>query len=227
MPFESEVHVLAKVDRVIASRSPKRDLFRHIRRFLDQHDEEYREIEEAYRVSRRACKNRRREDGTAAFGHGRSVALIQVACMGIKDPDQIKAALLHDVVEDIRGWSHERVERQFGPKVVYYTRWVSKDPRTHFRSKEERDRVYQSRFRRAPKAVLVVKLPDVLHNLRTLFACDRKKQERIVLVARRVYLPLAERHGILVNEIEAAIRRVEKGWSPRRVAEDRAGASIR
>ena len=149
-----------------------------------------------------------------AFGHGRSVALIQVACLGVKDPDQIKAALLHDVVEDVRGWSHERVAKEFGRKVVYYTRWVSKDPRAQFRNKEERDRAYQARFHRAPRAVLVVKLPDVLHNLRTLFACDRKKQERIVGVARDVYLPLAQKHGILVHEIAAAIDRVEATWSP-------------
>ena len=132
--------MLQAVDRVLASRSPKRDLFRRVKVFLGTAEREYCEIERAYRVSRRACRNRVREDGSRAFGHGRSVALIQVACVGVRNPTQIKAALLHDVVEDIRGWSHERIEREFGPRVVYYIRWVSKDPRKKFRSKAERDR---------------------------------------------------------------------------------------
>lgn len=205
--------MLAKVDRVIASRSPKRELFGRLRDFLDEDDPELREVERAYRVSRRACKNRRREDGTSAFGHGRSVALIQVACLGIRDPAQIKAALLHDVVEDIDGWTHERVEQEFGLDVVYYTRWVSKDPKGNFENKEERDRAYQSRFLSAPPKVLEIKLPDVLHNLRTLFSCTRSKQERIASAARKVYLPLAKKHGILFREIEAAILRVENSLS--------------
>lgn len=205
--------MLDQVDRILSFKAPKKEFFQHIRTFLNEDDPEYHEIEKAYRVSRRACKNRRREDGSTAFGHGRAVCLIGMLCLGIKNPAQIKAMLLHDVVEDINGRTHEWVEEKFGNGVVYYTVWVSKPHPKLFLTKESRDDFYHGTFASAPREVMEVKLPDVLHNLRTLFACSIEKQKRIIGVARRIYLPLAQKHNILVEEIEAAIARVEATWT--------------
>ena len=204
--------MLAQVDRILSFKAPKKEFFQHIRTFLNEDDPEYREIEKAYRVSRRACKNRRREDGSTAFGHGRSVCLIGMLCLGIKNPAQIKAMLLHDVVEDINGYTHDRIKSEFGHDVVYYTKWVSKPHPKDFTSKASRDDYYCRTFADAPADVLALKLPDVLHNLRTLFACSIEKQKRIVGVAKTTYLPLAKRHGILAGEIAAAIARIEAAW---------------
>lgn len=204
--------MLTQVDRILSFKAPKREFFRYIRTFLNEDDPEYQAIEKAYKVSRKACKNRRREDGSTAFGHGRSVCLIGMICLGIKDPAEIKAMLLHDVVEDINGCTHEGVEKEFGPDVVYYTKWVSKPHPKEFSTKEARDAFYHQTFAYAPVRVLTLKLPDVLHNLLTLFACSPEKQKRIVGVARSVYLPLAKKHGILTSEIEEAIARVEASW---------------
>jgi (p)ppGpp synthase/HD superfamily hydrolase len=204
--------MLTQVNRILSFKAPKKEFFQHIRTFLNEHDPEYGKIEKAYKVSRRACKNRRREDGSTAFGHGRAVCLIGMFCLGIKDSAQIKAMLLHDVVEDINGYTHERIEREFGPDVVYYTKWVSKPHPKEFSSKVTRDDFYCRTFIDAPADVLALKLSDVLHNLRTLFACSVDKQKRIVGVAERVYLPLARKHNILVAEIEAAITRVKSKW---------------
>lgn len=211
--FSEENAMLRCVDRVIATRSPKRVLFRHIKKFLPETDPQYKEILRAHAFAKRACRNRMREDGSTAFGHGVSVALIAVVCVGVKDPAQIMADLLHDVVEDIKGKTHAEIEAEFGQRVAYYVRWASKDPREDFPNKTARDKAYSERFLDAPAEVLENKLPDVLHNLRTLFACDIEKQKRIVEIARRIYLPLAKKHNVLSREIEAAIIRVETGWA--------------
>lgn len=204
--------MLKRVDRVLATCSPKRDLFRHIQKFLPETDPQYHEIQRAHAFAKKACRNRVREDGSTAFGHGVSVALLAVVCVGVKNPAQIMADLLHDVVEDIKGKTHAEIEAEFGPSVAHYVRWASKDPREDFPSKMARDKAYSERFFDAPTDVLENKLPDVLHNLRTLFACAVDKQKRIVEVARTIYLPLARKHNVLAQEIEAAIIRVEEGW---------------
>jgi len=210
----SEGNAMLKcVDKVLATRSPKRDLFRHIKKFLPETDLQYQEILRAYAFAKKACRNRMREDGSTAFGHGVSVALIAVICVGVKNPAQIIADLLHDVVEDIKGKTHAEIEAEFGQGPSYYVRWSSKDPREEFPNKTARDKAYSERFLDAPTDVLENKLPDVLHNLRTLFACDIQKQKRIVEIARRIYLPLAQKHNVLSREIEAAIIRVEAGWA--------------
>lgn len=207
--------MLEAVDKVLSFRAPKRALFRRVGRIYSPSHPDYIAITNAYRESRRACKNRMREDGTTAFGHGRAVALIGLYLLNIRDPAQIQACLLHDVVEDIRGYTHREIRAMFGARVAYLIRWLSKNPRKYYASKAECDRAYRRRFHKAPKKVLAVKLADVLHNLRTLFACSVQKQKRIVAAARRTYLPLAKRHGILAKELEAAIGRVEEGWAKR------------
>jgi (p)ppGpp synthase/HD superfamily hydrolase len=210
--IEKEDLMLTQVDRILSFKAPKREFFQQVRTFLSEDDPAYVAIEKAYKASRKECKKRRREDGPSAFGHGRAVCLIGMICLGIKDPVRIIAMLLHDVVEDIDGRTHEWVERKFGSEVVYYTRWVSKPHPDKFLTKEARDEFYHKTFAVAPKDVMELKFPDVLHNLCTLFACLIEKQKRIVGVARHVYLPLAKKHGVLVCEIEAAIARVEAKW---------------
>lgn len=209
--------MLTLVDTILASRAPKRLLFQHVEKFVQKDSKEYHAIDKAYRVARRACKNRRREDGSKAFGHGRTVCLIGVIILGIQDVALIQAMLLHDVVEDINGWTHDRIEAEFGQAVAYYVRWLSKPHPKLFTNKQDRDDYYCKTFEEAPRSILLGKLPDVLHNLRTLFACSLEKQRRIVGVARRVYVPLAQKHGILVAEILAAIDRVEAAWPPAEV----------
>jgi (p)ppGpp synthase/HD superfamily hydrolase len=211
--IEKEDLMLTQVDWILSFKAPKREFFRHIRTFLNEDDLEYAAIEKAYKASRKECKKRRREDGSSAFGHGRAVCLIGMICLGIKDPVRIKAMLLHDVVEDIDGRTHEWIEGKFGSSVVYYTRWVSKPHPEEFLTKEARDEFYHKTFADAPKDIIELKLPDVLHNLCTLFACSHDKQKRIVGIARSVYLPLAQKHDILVSETEAAIARVEAKWT--------------
>ncbi len=204
--------MLTQVNRILSFRAPKREFLRCIQTFLSEDDPEYKAIEEAYKGARRACHKRMREDGSTAFGHGRSVCLIGMICLGIKNPAQIKAMLLHDVVEDINGYTHVRIEKEFGPDVVYYTKWVSKPHPKEFTTKAARDAFYCATFTHAPPDVMELKLPDVLHNLLTLFACSLEKQKRIVDVVERIYLPLARKHNILVAEIEAAIKRVKAKW---------------
>lgn len=205
--------MLTKIDRLLATRAPKQLLFRHIRKLIPGDRVALARIEYAYRGAQRACVKRMREDGSKAIGHGRAVCLIGVVCVGIKDPVRIIAMLNHDVVEDIKGWTHELAEQVYGKEVAHYLKWLSKPPQSLFKSKKERDEFYCQTFAGAPKKVLECKLCDVLHNLYTLFACSKAKQRRIVGVARRFYLPLAERHGILAGEIAAAVKRVEASWA--------------
>lgn len=204
--------MLSQVDGVLATRAPKKLLFQHVERFLDKESSDYKAIQKAYSFARKSCGNRMRQDGSRAFGHGRTVCLLGVICQQITDPALVQAMLLHDVVEDIDGKTHEEIEREFGRAVSYFVRWLSKPHPKLFTNKHDRDEYYCKTFEDAPRDVVAGKLCDVLHNLSTLFACPIEKQKRIVDVAKRVYLPLAHKHGIFVKEIEEAISRVETSW---------------
>ncbi len=146
-----------------------------------------------------------RASGDPYFSHPIEVAGILTRYK--LDTASIVSALLHDTIEDTSS-THEDIERRFGPDVARLVDGVTKLSRIELQS----DRTKQAEnFRKLVLAmsedirVLLIKLADRLHNMRTLkHIKDPEKRRRIALETMEIYAPLAERIGMseIENELE-------------------------
>src|SRR3989344_1233213 len=180
----------------------RESFFRRISYFFPTLDWRYQLIVKAYDDAKDAFRGKYRDDGeTRYFEHIRAVVLILIDYLRVKDHRIIIAALLHDIVEDIPSWTIQKVEARYGKEVALLVEYMTKPPKEDYGSKEERDAVYHSRFRGAPRKFFLIKLADRLHNLLTLWTCTEEKRKRKIEETRMHYLPYAERHFILYHEI--------------------------
>ncbi len=153
-------------------------------------------VRRAYRVATAAHEPQRRKSGEPYIVHPVAVATI-VAELGLDDTT-IAAALLHDAVED-SPLTTDEVAAEFGPTVAMIVDGVTKLDRVKFDSKQQQQ---AATFRKMLVAmskdlrVLIIKLCDRLHNLRTIAALPAWKQERTALETIEVYAPLAHRLGM-------------------------------
>ncbi|MEK7642602.1 MAG: HD domain-containing protein [Patescibacteria group bacterium] len=188
--------------------------FKRISCFFPTLDPRYKLIEKAYQIAKDAFRGIYRDDKeTRYFEHIRAVTLILIDYLRVKDYEIIVAALLHDIVEDIESWTIERVRIEFGDKVALLVEYMTKPPEEDYGSKTERDILYHSRFRFAPREFFLIKLADRLHNTLTLWSCTEEKRRRKIEETVKYYLPYAEEHFILYHELVEAIEVLEKGKS--------------
>jgi guanosine-3',5'-bis(diphosphate) 3'-pyrophosphohydrolase len=153
-------------------------------------------IKEAYRLAAGCHKGQLRRSGEPYITHPLAVAGI-VARYGMDDVT-IAAALLHDAVEDTV-LTLDEVEAQFGREVRDIVDGVTKLERVHFDSKEAQQAATMRKMLVAMAKdlrVLVIKLADRLHNMRTLAAMPAWKQERTAQETLDIYAPLAHRLGM-------------------------------
>ena len=209
MTEERRCAVLGQVKTLLKELQSRDDFFAMIGLFLPTMDPRYQSIKKAYDETKDAFRNNLRVGGERYFEHLRGVATIQVAYLRIRDPDIIIAGLLHDIVEDIPFWTIERVRLAFGDRVALYVDWATKPPLEDFPSREERDRAFFSRFLLAPREFWLIKLPDRLHNLLTMWVYSAEKIAQKIEETRRYYIPYAEQHLILLHEMEAALAELE------------------
>src|SRR5919199_1041135 len=153
-------------------------------------------IRRAYAVARSAHGPQRRNSGEPYIRHPLAVAHILVDLQ--LDPASIAAALLHDVAEDT-GVGLEELRRRFGDEIARIVDGVTKLTAMEGRSKEEAQAgTYRKMFIAMaddPRVVLI-KLADRLHNLRTLDSLPPEKQKRVARETLEIYAPLAHRLGI-------------------------------
>jgi guanosine-3',5'-bis(diphosphate) 3'-pyrophosphohydrolase len=153
-------------------------------------------IEQAYSVARDAHQDQVRRSGDAYITHPVGVAMV-LADLGLDDVT-IAAALLHDAVEDTPV-TLEDLELDFGSDVAGIVDGVTKLERIHFDSKEAQQAATMRKMLVAMAKdirVLVIKLADRLHNMRTIASLPQEKQERIAQETIDIYAPLAHRLGI-------------------------------
>ena len=153
-------------------------------------------IEQAYRVALAAHEGQTRKSGEPYIHHPMSVATI-VARQGLDDVT-VAAALLHDAVEDTTVELGD-LERDFGGEVARIVDGVTKLDRLSFESKEEQQAASMRKMLVAlakDLRVLIIKLADRLHNMRTLAALPEAKQQRVARETLDIYAPLANRLGM-------------------------------
>lgn len=179
----------------------------HLRGLVAERPEAERDlIERAYEFAREAHAGVVRKSGEEYITHPVAVATI-LAELGM-DSTSIAAGLLHDTVEDVDGVTFEVITAQFGPEVsriVEGETKVSKLSKAGSQTAEVSDdgRDMQAENLRQmliamtdDLRIIVVKLADRLHNMRTMDAMPPEKQKRISRETMEVFAPLAHRLGI-------------------------------
>ncbi|MGH9189646.1 MAG: RelA/SpoT family protein [Acidimicrobiales bacterium] len=153
-------------------------------------------IERAYRTAAQAHTGQVRRSGDPYIHHPLAVASI-LADLGLDDVT-LAAALLHDAVEDT-GVTLEAVANEFGPEVAAIVDGVTKLDRVSFDSREAQQAATMRKMLVAMAKdirVLVIKLADRLHNMRTIAAMPVENQHRTAQETLDIYAPLAHRLGI-------------------------------
>ena len=161
-------------------------------------------VKRAFVVARDAHEGQSRSSGEPYITHPVAVASI-IAEMRL-DHEAVMAALLHDVIEDTP-YTEEQLKDEFGASVAEIVEGVSKLDKLKFRTRQEAE---VANFRKMILAmtkdirVVLIKLADRTHNMRTLSALRPDKRRRIAKETLEIYAPLAHRLGIehIKNELE-------------------------
>ncbi|MEP7003532.1 MAG: bifunctional (p)ppGpp synthetase/guanosine-3',5'-bis(diphosphate) 3'-pyrophosphohydrolase [Chloroflexota bacterium] len=153
-------------------------------------------VRRAYTYAAEAHEGQRRVSGGPYIEHPAAVALL-LAQLGM-DPATIAAAMLHDVPEDTSRTSDD-IRREFGDEIARLVEGVTKLSQFSGKSSDEHqaENIRKMFLAMADDLrVVVIKLADRLHNMRTLGAMPIEKQHRIAKQTMEIYAPLAHRLGI-------------------------------
>jgi GTP pyrophosphokinase len=154
------------------------------------------QLEKAYRLASEAHQGQTRESGEPYLVHPLNVTLI-LADMQM-DMVCLVTGLLHDTVEDTK-LSLDQIRKEFGDDVARCVDGVTKLGKLHFYSREERQAESVRKMLLAMVndiRVVIVKLADRLHNMRTLSFLSRERQLRIAQETSDIYAPIAHRLGM-------------------------------
>ena len=165
-----------------------------IKQFYSHQDAET--LVRAYEYAETAHANQKRASGEPYFIHPCAVAEILMD-LGL-DSATIAAALLHDVIEDTASTA-EDIKQEFGEEILALVSGVTKLERIVFKSQEDAE---AENFRKIFVAmakdvrVIIIKLADRLHNMRSLNFLSHERQQRMASETLEIYAPLAGRLGI-------------------------------
>src|SRR5580704_448609 len=170
------------------------DLIQNVRRYDPSLDPAW--LESVYAVAEGAHREQRRASGESYIEHPLAVAAI-LADLEM-DRQTIAASLLHDVVEDTVITSAE-VQERFGDEIASLVDGVTKLTRIPYQTKEDAQvENLRKMFLAMAKdiRVIIIKLADRLHNMRTLASLPPDKQQSIARETIEIYAPIAHRLGI-------------------------------
>jgi GTP pyrophosphokinase len=153
-------------------------------------------IHAAYELARKVHSGQKRKDGSEYVTHTIAAAHICVE-MGL-DEESIVAALLHDTIEDT-SLSYNDIAKQFGTVVADMVEGVTKLTRVQYTSKEDEQMENMRKMLMAMSRdirVIIIKIADRLHNMRTMDYQTNEKQRSKSLETMEIYAPIAHRLGM-------------------------------
>ena len=157
---------------------------------------DYELVEKAFTLCVNAHNGQKRRSGEDYYIHPFNVAKIIIS-LGL-DSESIAASLLHDVVEDTEA-TLEDIKREFGNDVALLVDGVTKIGRLNFSTKEQQQAESLRKMLIAMGQdirVIIIKLADRIHNMRTLDAMPEQKQRDVSVETLEIYAPIAHRLGI-------------------------------
>ncbi|MEQ9290428.1 MAG: bifunctional (p)ppGpp synthetase/guanosine-3',5'-bis(diphosphate) 3'-pyrophosphohydrolase [Cyclobacteriaceae bacterium] len=177
-----------------------RKLLRHSKPFLKENDAKL--IKKAFNLSNDAHKDMRRKSGEPYIYHPLDVAQICVSEIGL-GTTSIISALLHDVVEDTE-WEIFDIRREFGDKVAIIIDGLTKISSVPGENASEQAENFRKLLLTLAQdtRVILIKLADRLHNMRTLESMPEHKQLKIASETAYIYAPLAHRLGLYAIKTE-------------------------
>src|SRR3990167_5817862 len=197
----NQIRKKTKQNKIITESSLR--LFKKLRRKLEYFDDKsIDKIHQAYLLALDAHRGQKRRTGEPYISHPVSVACI-LADMKM-DYQTIMAALLHDVIEDT-AVSKKTIAEKFGEPVANLVDGVSKLTQIEFVSRVE---AQAENFRKMVLAmandirIILVKLADRLHNMRTLITLPNEKRYRIARETLEIFAPIAKRLGMRDISVE-------------------------
>ncbi len=167
-------------------------------RYLDPDDPGTRLFFQALDYAEELHQGQIRKSGAPYISHPCAVAEILAKEMEVRDPEMLAAAVLHDVIEDVPDVTYESVREQFGSVVAELVDGCTKMTRSHKDRAALKDLTHSKILQTASRrlGVLVIKLADRLHNLRTLHYLPQPKRQRIAQETVEIYAPLAAKLNI-------------------------------
>ena len=165
--------------------------------------DDFSEIEKAYRLADDAHKDQKRKSGEPYIIHPLCVAIILAELE--MDKETIIAGILHDVIEDTK-YSKEDLEKEFSPEIALLVDGVTK--LTQLNLSQDKIEIQAENLRKMFLAmakdirVIIIKLADRLHNLRTLQYQTAAKQIEKARETMDIYAPIANRLGISKIQVE-------------------------
>lgn len=175
-----------------------------IKKYYPKNKDAEKDIRKAYELAKEAHGTQRRRSGEPYIIH--PVIVAEILSEYHLDPETIIAALLHDVIEDT-DYTYEDLVSIFNEKIAFMVESVSKITRMNFESKEENHNAYIRKMVLAMAydiRVILIKLVDRLHNMRTLEYMSTPKQIEKSVETLEIYAPIANLLGIqsIKSELE-------------------------
>ncbi len=176
------------------------ELRQELQNYLD--NKQIETIGEAYLLAKKAHEGQKRHTGEPYITH--PVAVAQILAQMRMDPPTIMAAILHDVIEDTSVEKHDLIEK-FGKEVADLVDGVTKLTQIEF---ESRAQAQAENFRKMVMAmardirVILVKIADRLHNMKTIDCLPPEKRRRIAKETLEIFAPIANRLGMHAFRIE-------------------------
>ena len=188
-----------------ADNTPPEELYKELIRAIRAYhpSDDLTMIEKAYQVAKEQHKDQKRKSGEPYIIHPLCVAIILADLQ--MDKETIAAGLLHDVVEDT-GMTLDEITKEFNPDVALLVDGVTKLTQLNLNTDKVEMQAENLRKMFVSMAkdirVIIIKLADRLHNLRTLEYQTPAKQKEKARESLEIYSPLAERLGISKIKIE-------------------------
>ena len=179
------------------------ELLEKVKTYIDN-DEEVEKVKKAYEFAYEKHKGQYRKSGEEYIIHPLNVALILTDIYA--DISTLQAALMHDVLEDC-DCTKEEMEDQFGKEVVFLVQGVTKLSKINFSTENEYLIEYYKKIivgLSEDVRVIIIKLADRLHNMRTLWALPEAKQKIKAKESMEILAPIAHHLGIhkIKSELE-------------------------
>lgn len=178
------------------------DLINKVKEYNDN-ESDIKLIEESYWFAYKKHLNQKRISGDDYIEHPLEVAYILTDINA--DATCLSAALLHDTIEDSNG-TYDEIKENFGEEIANLVMGITQINKLHFHSDSEQTATYQRKILvglSEDVRVLIIKLADRLHNMRTLYVLSDEKQKKKAKETLEILTPVAHRLGI--NKIKSEL----------------------